>query len=288
MWFDNTFHGECLSGVWKHGSPVGYFTSREYGTGAQFAQRPVAYATSRADCQPEDLKKAWKYPGKVDKVRYGIAQVEVSLAGGFFPFLPDVQYASECAGVAEVKRKFDKSDWKYNKAITKVDVCPKLQLAVLSDEEFSCLLDEDVEASTTSQGPRLMEARIPIWFYEGEQGAFLKGGDLTGPARCLVEQPKEALVFLHGYNSDLATCVGRMAQVCSLGGMASHIVPFVFSYSAGFALSYLDVKRHFSEYGDDLTTFFTELGTQFREVCSCSHRENFKSIASDFPNGRSS
>jgi esterase/lipase superfamily enzyme len=279
MWLDNTYHGECLSGVWNRGCPFGTFTSREYGTGAQFAQRPVAYATSRADCQPDDLKKAWKKPSKVDKIRYGIAQVEVSLAGGFFPFLPDVQYSETYAGVAEVKKEFDTSGRKEmarDRAIAKVDgtslsqidVCPKLQLSVVSNDDLECLMgDFDDEPHS----PQFQKANIEIWFQEGEYRAYVNRASLDGPARSLVERSKEALVFLHGYNSDIATCVGRMAQLCSLGGMADHIVPFVFSYSAGFALSYLDVKRHMSEYGDDLAAFFTELGTQFREVHILCH-----------------
>jgi esterase/lipase superfamily enzyme len=266
MWFDNTFHGECLRGKWVEGKPSGTFISREYGTGAQFCQRPVAYATSRGDCQPFHLSQAWKIPGKAEKIRYGVVQVEVSLAGGFFPFLPDCQHESVCDGIEEVKREFDIPLCSTRKVEALV---PRLNVSVLDSKGFKDVTE--FEADDDDPAETFQQVHIPIWFREGERTAYLNASELTGPIRGLVEQPKEALVFLHGYNSDLATCVGRMAQLFALGSMASHVVPFVFSYSAGFALSYLQVKKHMPVYGEDLAEFFTELGKHFPEIHILCH-----------------
>lgn len=274
MWFDNSFHGECLRGTWSHGVPVGSFSSREYGTGAQFAQRPVAYATSRADCPPNNLTKASKFPRKLDALRYGVAQVEVSLAGGFFPFLPSVDYHKELADVEAVKREFAfPLQAPSPGARLQADAARhRLQLAVVSAEELLAMREEGEPSDEESDvGGLLQEVHLPIWCREGDRAAYVADSSLVGPARSLVEKPREALVFLHGFNSDLATCLGRLTQLCALGNMASHIVPFAFSYSAGFELSYFSVKKQMGEYGGDLAAFFADLGTHFQNIHILCH-----------------
>lgn len=269
MWFDSSFHGECLRGYWEEGIPKGSFTSREFGTGAQFAQSTVAYVTSRADCPPSNLTAAWKMPRKLDKLRYGIAKVEASFAGGFFPFLPSVEHHMELKSVEEMKKLVEAPahrgrDLRAAKmTATKSNEKPMLNVTVMSDEDLEDLENEDGQ-------DLLQTVDIPIRFRDGDRMALVALGKLGG-ARGLLEQKPEALVFLHGYNSDVATSCGRMAQLLTLGNMASHIVPFVFSYSAGFALSYLQVKQHMPEYKRDLKEFFTELGKQYKEIHIICH-----------------
>jgi hypothetical protein len=312
MWFDNSFHGECLQGYWEGGRPVGTFTSREHGTGAQFAQRSVAYATPRKDCQPPNLAKSSWMPCKDDALRYGVAQVEVSVAGGFFPFLPriDNHCHDVCKDIGDVKRRFmgahDRSNLRLrpqpDRPPVNESLRPHLELTVLEEDELTGMLEQ-------SEGA-MQQAAVPIWYGVGDRSAFIKDADLLGPARRLIEKSqediplkatglekvcdvcgevfmddsvycrkcgtqrpaeKEAFVFLHGFNADLATILGRIAQLFSLGGMAPHIVPFLFSYSGGFELTYLEVKKHMKDYGEDLKTFFTSLGEEFSEVHILCH-----------------
>lgn len=98
-WHDNAFHGEYLQGKWEDGKPSRGFMSRAFGTSAQTSQRPIGYATSR-----EDWKKgSWICP-KRGIARYGVSQVEVSRAGGFFSFLPFVGEHEPCTTVADMKQ----------------------------------------------------------------------------------------------------------------------------------------------------------------------------------------
>ena len=49
----------CAKGIWEHGAPVGPFTSREHGSGAQFVKVKIGYVTRRA----EPLKQTWNWRG---------------------------------------------------------------------------------------------------------------------------------------------------------------------------------------------------------------------------------
>jgi len=102
-WHDNHFHGESLLGLWAHAAPTRGFRSRAFGTSAQTSQRPIAYATPRADWEQE----SWKWPQKDEVLRYGVAQVELSHAGGFFSWLPCIGLRETCASVAEMKQKIE-------------------------------------------------------------------------------------------------------------------------------------------------------------------------------------
>jgi len=265
MWFDDSFHGECLHGIWQEGLPKGEFISREYGTGAQFAQRPVAYATSRADCAPTRLAKSFKFPRKDEVLRFGIAQVEVSFAGGFFPFLPAVRDHQACESVAGVMKKLNVPSLDESRSRPRSREQVELRLTVATEEQ---LRGWSLQDGVGQQALRRVD--LPVCFREGDRYGFLDPESLVS-IRSLVDPPYEALVFFHGFNADLSTSLGRMAQMFALGNMPPHVVPFVFSYSAGFALSYLPVKRHMSLYGDDLRSFLKDLGQHFREVHVLCH-----------------
>merc|ERR1712139_538517 len=104
-------------------------------------------------------------------------------------------------------------------------ICPHLQLTVLAEEDLNALIEEGKGDLGVNQ---FLEVNVPVWYRQDDRTAYIAEASLTGSARSLLEQPQEALVFLHGFNSDLGTCLGRMAQLLALGNMAHHIVPFVF------------------------------------------------------------
>ena len=84
-WTDTSKHGECLTGVWVHGQPVGPFKSREWGSGYGFVGVRVGYC----DCRKEDWDRTNFWP-EVNKGgnRWGVVGVECSVSGAFFKDLP--------------------------------------------------------------------------------------------------------------------------------------------------------------------------------------------------------
>lgn len=248
-WYDTSFNGECLRGQWENGKPAGAFYSREVGTGAQFLQCAVGYATSRADCQPKHLRKSSFWPRKEDRVRCGLAHVEASFAGGFFPFLPSVEYESdESDTVADMVTKMRENYAKHTDR-------PHLRLEMVD------------ETTIAEQRSGLNLINQPFYLIEGEHFGYVSETALGNSSQA----KREALVFLHGFNCDLATALGRVAQTFSLGNMAPHIVPFVFSYAGGAELSYFPVRSRFAHYGDDFASFLEELSSHFQEVHILAH-----------------
>eukprot|EP00929_Paragymnodinium_shiwhaense_P080126 TRINITY_DN41766_c0_g2_i1.p1 TRINITY_DN41766_c0_g2~~TRINITY_DN41766_c0_g2_i1.p1 ORF type:complete len:766 (-),score=110.26 TRINITY_DN41766_c0_g2_i1:119-2416(-) len=261
-WGDTSFHGECLRGVWIHGVPGGEFTSREYGTGAQFKQLPIGYATSRADCMPENLSKKSSVAKRGTGLRFGLAQVEVSYAGGFFPFLPSVEQHAEQQSLTVLLRSRQQT-------VTSKDLRkPYISIEGIGEDDLAGLL---AAADDTVQN-NVIISQLPVYHLTGSHIGFAKLLDLhRSGAMALMERKPEALIFLHGYNSDLATSMGRVAQVFALGNMPPHIVPFVFSYSGGSALMYFQVKWHMVDYGKDFAIFLEQLGEHFTETHILTH-----------------
>eukprot|EP00931_Biecheleriopsis_adriatica_P050078 TRINITY_DN28988_c0_g1_i1.p1 TRINITY_DN28988_c0_g1~~TRINITY_DN28988_c0_g1_i1.p1 ORF type:complete len:715 (+),score=98.84 TRINITY_DN28988_c0_g1_i1:128-2146(+) len=270
MWQDSSFHGECLSGHWVHGEPRGSWRSREYGTGAQFAQIPIAYVTSRADCPPFDLEKTFLLPSRGDSLRYGVGQVEVSLAGGFYPFLPSVEhhtpYESMDATLEELAERQITHSF-LNDLNRDANRC-ELRLLVMSDQVSRD--DEIRRASIESDEESMQEADVHIQFRTSGSLGFTTAAGL-GRARSLLEKKQEALVFIHGYTSSIARSLTRMAQMFASGAMSPHIFPFVFSYSGGSHLTYQQVKWQMKDYALDLRSFLLELSLHFRTVHILCH-----------------
>lgn len=268
-WSDSSFHGECLCGSWVHGEPAGVFTSRESGTGAQFKQLAVGYATARADCPPGDLSAASMLPCKASGLRFGLAHVEVSFAGGFFGFLPSVEQHKQQADPEALVREL------YEEAPEELHSRRNIAIEVASSEELRQLGE---------MGDEVRHLQIPVYFRGGSPHGITTVEELgEGEARCLVERSQEALVFIHGYNCDLATALGRLAQTFALGNMPPHIVPFVFSYSAGCALAYFPVQWRMMDYGGDLASFLDTLGRHFSEMHFLVHSCGAEFFFSNWP-----
>jgi len=270
-WLDTSFHGECLRGEWVHGKPAGTWFSRESGTGAQFLQCAVGYATSRADCQENDLKSSKFWPRKDNSVRYGIAHVEVPFANGFFPFLPRVEPEYHTATTAEEMIEGLVRGYTKRQASD-----PSLRLEVVPEADLQTLQE------------RHGMSQVPAYLEKGEHVVYV-ADSLPANAMDSGGASLEAFVFIHGFNCDLATALARPAQTFSLGGMPPHIVPFVFSYAGGAEFSYFHARARFPDYGDDLAGFLQHLGRHFREVHICTHScgaefflTNWNSISSCF------
>lgn len=93
-WHDDSYYGENLKGYFSEGLLGGPFTGRQTGTGVIFQQKAIAYVASREDCPKGNLGSASCF-FKYSEPRCGVALVECSVAGGFFPFYPRVSMEFE-------------------------------------------------------------------------------------------------------------------------------------------------------------------------------------------------
>ncbi|CAE7364136.1 unnamed protein product, partial [Symbiodinium natans] len=178
-----------------------------------------------------------------------------SFAGGFFPFLPSVEYHNEMNSVEEMVQRLLQS---YQKRQAAED--PPLRVEVIPEDSAPGLL---------ADGALAQALQVPVSFAEGESVGYVT--EQAVKRLKTMRNNLEALVFIHGFNCDLATAMGRIAQTFSLGNMAPHIVPFVFSYSGGTELSYFQVKAHFKDYGNELAEFLRSLRKYFCEVHILTH-----------------
>jgi esterase/lipase superfamily enzyme len=303
MWYDNSFHGECLRGRWIHGQPSGAFASCEYGTLAQFSQAPIGYITSRADCPPENVNKISWLAQRGNALRYGVMQVEVSTAGGFYQSLPSAELHTQHVSIESMLTELeDRGAADMNFSINYVDgqlkycseeevrlkVVSEADLMNFAEESSSVRLLESIHSAHSADEDKVNQVNVQIQFQESGHVGYVTAARL-GPARVLLERKREAFVFIHGFSSSISHAAKRMAQLLASGHMTSSIIPFIFSYSSGSALTYHHAKWSMKDYGDDLANFLWELGTHFRDVHILCHScgaefflVNFDSIAKCF------
>jgi hypothetical protein len=98
-WKDSAFSGECLTGFWEDGVPVGPFRSRETGTGNAFKSIRVGFVSC--------ANKPWEDPTFAPELHpnglsWGFATVECSVAGSFFSNLPLATAVIEPTFMADV------------------------------------------------------------------------------------------------------------------------------------------------------------------------------------------
>jgi len=242
--------------------------------------------------------------------------MEVSLAGGFFPFLPSVNHHSMHRSVGSMMREMDASLGvdvgssvadpaaaaacspvisgvsQKSTSMTSPSMFsrqPSFRISVVTDDE---LRDMQRQESPLAAGRTVRITSLPVQFCSGSPEGYVSPTMLED-SRILEEKPREALLFIHGYNCSLETALGRLAQIMALGGMSPHIQPFVFSYSAGQSLTYFRVKRQMHEYASDLASVLSDLAHHFQEVhvlCHSSGAEfflnNFHKAAGSFAPSR--
>ena len=220
-WKDDSYHGECLNGLWEHGIPIGPFSSRESGSGALFMSERVYYATSRS----EGMTGSLCYPERDPRgLRYGVASVEAGCGGAFYEFLPQVNACNETRSICEVL--------KHHVTETELPV-------------FTMVDEEDV--SNASRGSL-------DYFVQDGKVCIVKSS-----LPMLQETKPEALIFFHGYNCDTDFAVCKLAQLLGLSKFPRYILPFVFSQSAGRSLSYWPAYNMLDEFAADAADFIENL-----------------------------
>mmetsp|Transcript_43197 Transcript_43197/g.101571 ORF Transcript_43197/g.101571 Transcript_43197/m.101571 type:complete len:861 (-) Transcript_43197:52-2634(-) len=243
-WFDNSPHGEALDGFWVRGVPAGKFRSREHGTNATFMQRPVAYICCRDDCRPGNLDNIHLWPNIAEFPTYGIVQVEISVAGGFFPFLPKVRFDSEQNSLAEMLAQYKVED--------QVKDFPGMHWVAEHDHH--------------DHHDHHPEQPFPINTVHG--GAW---SSMPLSPRGSLEHRMEALVFVHGLGTNLSQPCEKLGLLLSLGKCQPHILPLVFGWGCGNIVMYPVVKNYSLQYADQLGQFFQELGSQLSSVHVIAH-----------------
>ncbi|KAF4720651.1 hypothetical protein FOZ63_033166 [Perkinsus olseni] len=277
VWSDDSYHGECLFGRWRHGLPVGPFTSRERGSGATFSSQHIAYCTSRM----EGLDQKYCIPIRSHQgLRYGVCGVEASTGGGFFEHLPTtgehILFESLSGAIAEVRA---------SKAPAKIMASDDDQLSVDDDDvsstahrqyaaqaqdemnldlDFTIVNDDELEVLT--QDPRVTNgdsetcAKGFIEYHALGNRIYLRKEDYLKIPAQLTEDRGEALIFMHGYNCSTEFAMCKLGQLLALGRVPGNILPIVFSQSTGQALMYFQAKDAVPLFGGDCARLIRRLG----------------------------
>jgi hypothetical protein len=227
IWTDTNVHGEHLAGQWEHGVPVGPFRSHEHGSGYSFVNLRIGFCTNRAEIKGTD-NYFWPKHAP-DGIRWGVASVECSVSGGFFRFLPIVTHLT--------------SDEKEKAPQNAAECLPYLRTPV--DYVVYSQVEEEnkshqINSSYTTKRSRHLyrENSCPIVEFP------------------VIEEEKEALVLIHGYNCCLDYAINRLGQ------FPAFIHPFVFSWpSAGLFAAFDAVKTgaESEATGQHLQFFFKSL-----------------------------
>lgn len=201
LWKDSAYHGENLSGLWEHGIPIGPFTSREQGSGYTTEKLRVAYASVRGekDTDSTDIFPTFK------PITWGVANVECSVAGGFFSFLPSVEHF------------FSDEDTHHHRRPQNAAECISTLRTPL---DFVAYHDVDNHERSGDERNKCQH------FSESLEPVALSPHDVH-------MEMKEALVYIHGINTSLDFAISSIAQIMSLGDFPARIHPFVYGWPSG-------------------------------------------------------
>ncbi|KAI9983103.1 hypothetical protein PInf_007030 [Phytophthora infestans] len=219
MWTDTAYHGECLTGQWEDGVPIGPFRSFEHGSGYSFVNIRIGFCHNRGEKSPTDIFFFPKH--SQNGLNWGVASVECSVSGGFFKYLPTVTHLTP----------------------SYVDEAPQSAAeclpALRTPTDGVVFTHKDEETMLRGQPRKERFKRRNLFREESAPVLDLPNVDC--------DEGKEALVLLHGYNCSLNYGMNRLAQLLALGDFPSYIHPFVFSWPSGGVLAYFQAKGVGSE-----------------------------------------
>lgn len=219
LWTDTDYHGERLTGQWENGIPVGPFRSFEHGSGYSFVNIRIGFCHNRGEKGPTEI---FFFPKHSENgLNWGVASVECSVSGGFFRYLPTVTHLTP-SYVPESPQ-------------SAAECLPMLR----TPTDGVVFNHKEDEARLQGKSRRDLSTRRHLFREESAPVLDLPSSDL--------EEGKEALVLLHGYNCSLDYGMNRLAQLLALGDFPSYIHPFVFSWPSGGVLAYWQAKNTGSE-----------------------------------------
>jgi esterase/lipase superfamily enzyme len=86
-----------------------------------------------------------------------------------------------------------------------------------------------------------------------------------------IDHEWEAVVFVHGWASDMATALTKLSLMSSLGKVPTHFIPIVFGWGCGNVPAFFYVKNHSMEYAEDFIKLFKGLGKFCKKVHVIGH-----------------
>lgn len=214
LWKDSAYHGENLSGLWEHGIPIGPFTSREQGSGFTTEKLRIAYASIRGEKTTDaaDVFPSFK------PLTWGVANVECSVAGGFFSFLPSVEHFFPSSNGADNATGNGGELLHYRQRPQSAAECLatlRTPLDYVAYHDVDGQEHEDVMDHQRTKHKHFKESFAPV--------ATVTSSHVE----------KEALVYIHGIYTPLDSALSSIAQIMALGDFPSHVHPFVFAWPSG-------------------------------------------------------
>lgn len=216
LWKDSAYHGENLSGLWEHGIPIGPFTSREQGSGYTTEKLRVAYASIRGEARTDtaDVFPTFK------PLTWGVANVECSVAGGFFSFLPSVEHFFGSAPDSDGGELLHHRRRPQSAAECLATLRTPLDYVAYHDVDGQVHDQHVVDVAQNhrrSKGQHYRESLAPV----------------VVPPHVRSVERKEALVYIHGIYTPLDSALSSIAQIMALGDFPATIHPFVFAWPSG-------------------------------------------------------
>eukprot|EP00192_Tetraselmis_astigmatica_P010241 CAMPEP_0117656872 /NCGR_PEP_ID=MMETSP0804-20121206/5033_1 /TAXON_ID=1074897 /ORGANISM="Tetraselmis astigmatica, Strain CCMP880" /LENGTH=835 /DNA_ID=CAMNT_0005463297 /DNA_START=232 /DNA_END=2740 /DNA_ORIENTATION=+ len=301
VWTDTHWHGETLEGWWEHGIPVAPFKARETGSGSGFKAIRIGYIRCR-----KDHVRELQFLPKFSPITVGIASAECSVSGFFFRDYPVVRFMSEpllpetiasCHGgheppeVAVAKKttpvQFLKVslDWLMKYMTPMAPDASSSSVVVHSDRNRGLSAGGFIQDTPAADRGKIHNLRIHAVPGDAPD-AFSGLIDLNGWKSCYSGQHREAVLYIHGYNSPTDWGIKGIGQLMCLGNFPSYLRPFVFSWPAGQLFAFLAAKRasvalDTTQALIDTLTAFDEAG--FDRVHILTHSMGVRVLTSSIP-----
>eukprot|EP00892_Ulva_mutabilis_P003595 jgi/Ulvmu1/1607/UM111_0036.1 len=215
-WADSYKHGEVLFGLFQHGVPVAPMRTRTNNGSSTIAYR-VALLSCRTN--PTDSTGSFRGSTPATPLLAGVASVECCTCGLFYKGFPRVTWLQEPAplpsdavftagsGVDAVSVEVNGSSDK-QKMLANVAPVPSRH---------------DLLGAHTDVGPADIRSLSP-WI-------FTDSDEILGAQHAAGARPGyDALLFIHGFNSDIDGVVRLVGQLLSLGSFPASLMPTIFGW----------------------------------------------------------
>ncbi|KAJ2987645.1 hypothetical protein HDV02_006010, partial [Globomyces sp. JEL0801] len=230
-WTSQWALGECLSGFWENGKPIGPFKSREYRTGYSFANVRIGYASiTDADIN----KNTFNF---LPDLVYGVSGVECSVSGKFFSDLPKTNMILEHTD--DLQEAIDKiihfSDiQELSEDVPIEPIATNLSVICTSDgfdvKGYVPIAEEyisKVNISRLQNNPNESFSETKTISDTFRIDGWVKKASVA-----------EAFVFIPGFNSTLVSSMKLVGQFISLGTLSSSFKPFIYVWPGGSLLGF--------------------------------------------------
>ncbi|KAJ3269614.1 hypothetical protein HDV01_001175 [Terramyces sp. JEL0728] len=238
--------GESLSGYWENGIPIGPFDSREYRTGYAFSNVRIGFATSCAG--PFTASSFARAP----ELLFGVGCVECSVSGRFFSDLPKAKVILD---------PFKDKNYDIETVVEQIihpDDFPESKTAAAKRNTLTVdNTDQGLYLRGYVPENELAFDKVVIERVENDNMDFhwrIKGWQLS-------PKPKEAIVFIPGFNCSMEAAFRLFGQMITLGTVPSYLKPIIFGWPGGNLIGVLRAVRiaQSQQVVEDFLKFIQEL-----------------------------